>query len=63
MVNKEGDMNIDRDSDFGKLEPLMLVISEHLKTSPDPQTNGSRYNKVWGLIFDYIEAIRARGEK
>ena len=48
-------MNIDGNTEFGSLEPLMLQISEHLKTDPDPKTNGSRYNKVWSLIFDFIK--------
>jgi len=46
---------VDRNTDFGSLEPLMLEISEHLKTSLDSKTMGSRYNKVWAMIYDFIQ--------
>ena len=51
-------MNIDRKSDFGALEPLMLEISEHIRNDPDPKSNGSRYNIVWSKIFAFTHGAK-----
>ena len=51
-------MNIDRKSDFGALEPLMLEISEHIRNDPDPKSNGSRYNIVWSKIFAFTQGAK-----
>ena len=51
-------MSVDRKSDFGALEPLMLEISEHIRNDPDPKSNGSRYNIVWSKIFAFTQGAK-----
>lgn len=49
------EMNIDINTEFGRLQPLMSKLRDHIKTDSDPKTNGNRYNIVWGLIYDYMQ--------
>lgn len=55
-------MQIDINTEFGCIQPLMTRIKEHLKTDADPATNGNRYNVVWGLIYDFMQQRKGEGD-
>ena len=50
-------MNIDKNTEFGSLEILMLEITDHIKDGADPKTNSQHYNIVWQRIYDYIQTF------